>query len=139
MTEQTCRTCGIVKPLEAFGQYRNRGKVQWRRECKACRSAAESAKYHGCAERRATAKANTHRSRLQRCYSMTPEDLTRMQREQDDKCLICKQKPDTLHIDHCHSTGAVRGLLCGTCNRGLGLFKDNPAYLQQAIYYLQGE
>jgi hypothetical protein len=40
-------------------------------------------------------------------------------------------------IDHCHKTGKVRGMLCGHCNKGLGLFRDNPATLQQAILYLE--
>lgn len=40
-------------------------------------------------------------------------------------------------IDHCHTTGKVRGILCGHCNKGLGLFRDNPATLKQAIFYLR--
>ena len=40
-------------------------------------------------------------------------------------------------IDHCHTTGKVRGMLCGSCNKALGLFYDNPATLQQAILYLE--
>lgn len=39
-------------------------------------------------------------------------------------------------IDHCHTTGKIRGMLCGHCNRGLGHFRDNPATLKQAILYL---
>jgi hypothetical protein len=42
-----------------------------------------------------------------------------------------------LAIDHNHKTGAVRGLLCAACNRGLEGFKDSPARLQAAIKYLQ--
>ena len=39
-------------------------------------------------------------------------------------------------IDHCHETGQVRGVLCGLCNKGLGMFRDDPSLLQSAIVYL---
>jgi hypothetical protein len=42
-----------------------------------------------------------------------------------------------LAVDHCHTTGKVRGLLCSTCNTALGSFQDNPAYLKAAIHYLE--
>ena len=55
------------------------------------------------------------------------------------KCEICNQTitESTCHIDHCHKTNKVRGLLCNTCNKGLGLFKDNIAALSKAILYLE--
>jgi hypothetical protein len=62
-----------------------------------------------------------------------------------DRCAICKQletreragKIRQLCIDHSHITGLFRGFLCGSCNVGLGLFKDNIATLKQAIQYLE--
>lgn len=57
--------------------------------------------------------------------------------EQNGVCAICKFKPKTVfHVDHCHSTGKVRGLLCINCNMALGLLKDNKMFLSQAIDYL---
>jgi hypothetical protein len=58
---------------------------------------------------------------------------------QDNKCAICNTSVSgNLHIDHCHNSNKIRGLLCGSCNRGLGLFKDNSAVLASAIKYLEG-
>jgi hypothetical protein len=55
--------------------------------------------------------------------------------EQDGKCLIC-QEAVTLVVDHCHTTGQIRGLLCNPCNTSLGHFKDDVKRLQRAIEYL---
>lgn len=63
------------------------------------------------------------------------------------KCAICqsfgfKMREDHvsgLNLDHCHSTGKVRGLLCHNCNRALGLFQDNPEVVRRAADYLEGE
>jgi hypothetical protein len=64
-----------------------------------------------------------------------------MLQEQDYKCAICGNEDEVegrrLAIDHCHDTGHVRGLLCGKCNRGLGLFYDDEELLQNAIKYLK--
>lgn len=58
---------------------------------------------------------------------------------QNGLCAICKN-PETpgrqMHIDHDHESGKIRSLLCGKCNMGLGLFKDDPRRLQSAIEYI---
>lgn len=57
--------------------------------------------------------------------------------EQDHKCAICGTEPmRDLDIDHNHTTGAVRGLLCSYCNKALGMFKDSAVFLGTAIEYL---
>lgn len=72
-------------------------------------------------------------------YGITVEDYERILKAQDSKCAICRNQPETrLHVDHCHETNRVRGLLCGTCNRGLGMFKDMHFYLDRAADYLLG-
>lgn len=82
---------------------------------------------------------------LKRYYGMSREEYNVMLAEQDGKCAICKNeetaifkgRPKELHVDHCHETGKIRGLLCGCCNGGLGLFKDNVDTILAAIRYLK--
>ena len=57
-------------------------------------------------------------------------------------CRICGNKrteKHRLHIDHCHETDKIRGILCKGCNQGLGKFKDNPELLKKAVAYLTTE
>ncbi len=57
-------------------------------------------------------------------------------------CAICRQKQngsrEWLCVDHDHTTGVIRGLLCDPCNKALGLFADDPIRLQAAKEYLDG-
>jgi hypothetical protein len=59
-----------------------------------------------------------------------------MVKAQNGLCAICGAEPDELVVDHCHASGNVRGLLCHSCNLGLGKFFDNTSYLSNAINYL---
>lgn len=64
--------------------------------------------------------------------------------KQNNKCAICDQEETRMHngkltrlcIDHCHSSGKVRGLLCHACNTAIGKFKDDISLLNNAILYL---
>ncbi len=73
-------------------------------------------------------------------YGLTEGAYNEMFEKQDGKCAICESTPDSalgkFSIDHCHSTGKIRGLLCSHCNKGLGYFRDSVANLQQAAKYL---
>lgn len=76
--------------------------------------------------------------RLKYCFGITLEKYNNMLEQQKHKCLICEvDNSTTLHVDHCHETGAVRGLLCSNCNTSLGGFKDDPALLRKAAEYLE--
>jgi hypothetical protein len=90
----------------------------------------------------------THLSWVRRLarQGLTPEDYDRILAEQGGGCAICKTKdpgkagrgvPGKFPADHCHKTGASRGLLCHRCNRGLGMFDDDPEILRAAAAYLE--
>lgn len=70
-------------------------------------------------------------------YGITLDQYDQMAIEQQYKCKICDKKPELLHVDHCHKTGKVRGLLCNGCNRGLGFFNENAEALIKAAEYLK--
>jgi hypothetical protein len=69
-------------------------------------------------------------------YGLTEEAYSLLIIQQDYKCKICN-KEEKLHIDHDHNTNKIRGLLCGKCNKALGLFQDDPANLDKAAAYLR--
>lgn len=83
---------------------------------------------------------------LKRTYGITSQDYQRMHKEQGGKCAICggegflmntERHKVKLVVDHDHSTGEVRGLLCHNCNRALGLLHENIKSMEAAIRYLK--
>ena len=83
---------------------------------------------------------------LKKRFGISLEEFELMYEQQGGVCSICKQpeltldhrtkKPRYLAVDHCHTTGRIRGLLCTKCNTALGLFCDDVDLLKQAIDYL---
>ena len=60
--------------------------------------------------------------------------------KQDNKCDLCRAvlcNNKNTHVDHCHKTGRVRGILCNRCNMGIGLFDEDVEKLKAAIAYLE--
>lgn len=79
--------------------------------------------------------------KLKSSYGITLEQYYAMYEAQDHKCAICKKEHELggkvgLAVDHCHSKGHVRGLLCVKCNHAIGKFEDNVEFLNNAIAYL---
>lgn len=75
-------------------------------------------------------------------YGITPEQYGAMLQQQDNRCAICRSdkwpgKGSRPHVDHCHDTGKVRGLLCGKCNVALGNMDDDPIRLRAAAAYVE--
>jgi hypothetical protein len=150
-SEKTCRKCGEPKPLEAF--YRDSAKPGGLATvCKGCTRAYNSARYSANKERirakvterkrREPSKVRLEgrRHKLKHLYGITVEEYEALLRSQAYVCALCEQgcrSGNRLSIDHCHATGRVRQLLCGTCNRGLGLLKDDPSLLRRAADYVE--
>lgn len=94
-------------------------------------------------ECRAVANSSSY---LKRNYNITVDDYNKLLEDNNHKCHICDGEGFTmaehhsmkLAVDHCHTTGEVRGLLCHNCNRALGLFQDSVSNLKRAIDYLKG-
>lgn len=153
-TEKRCITCSRVLPIELFARHSNGRR---RGQCDDCRK-AYLREYHThpdrragvSADRKAYAKQNPEKQRAKRLvrYGLTPEQYDALYDVQKGRCAICGTQKDragagdvgggnVLCIDHNHSTGVIRGLLCTGCNTGLGSFGDNPDHLIAAANYLR--
>lgn len=74
---------------------------------------------------------------LMTLYKLPLVEYESMLSTQRGECDICDRPMNPPCVDHCHSTGKIRALLCSSCNKALGGFKDSQCLLQRAIGYLQ--
>lgn len=137
---KTCTKCDTSKPFSDFSPAKQ-CRDGYRPECKACHNAIEKARDKS--HRVTITSEYKRRERLKRIYGITPDDYDLLLAEQGGVCAICKEvrswnrrEGEVLVVDHDHSTGEVRGLLCHPCNQTLGLMKDNPERLFAAASYL---
>lgn len=133
-----CTKCGVQKPLSEFSKHKS-GKNGIRAQCKLCISAV----YAPVKKPKRTAEEtkNLYKSRaFKRKYGITKEDFYVLKSKQNNKCAICEnilENDKKSHMDHCHDTGKLRGVLCTTCNVGLGMFKDSLLLLKSAVKYVK--
>jgi len=73
---------------------------------------------------------------LKRLYGLTLDEFQALQEKQDHRCAVCGEIAK-LVVDHNHSTGLVRGLLCSSCNRALGYAKENPVRLRALAEWIE--
>lgn len=138
MLSKRCPKCEEV--LEAsFFSLDKRAKSGLTSYCKRCNSAKTKAWQERNKERYQEGWRNRH---LKRKFGISSDDYDRMLSEQGGGCKICgkteaEERNSFLCVDHCHSTGKVRGLLCDDCNVALGRVKDDVAILRAAITYLE--
>lgn len=127
-----CSRCKLWKTRDQYTQDRNTldGVCTY---CKECRKIIRKEDY----ER--NKKRNAARSRRKR-YGITASQFALIKGRQGEACAICLNpfldKKDT-HLDHCHKTGQIRGILCAKCNTSIGRFNDDPEILSRAATYLK--
>lgn len=151
MKKKKCRDCKIEKFEDQF--IKNKAfKDGVDTLCKSCNRIRVKAWREKNPEKRALQSAREARTdyaknkHLKYTFGITLEEYNKKLEAQRFACAICKQ-PETaslqgrvkqLSVDHCHTTGKIRGLLCTNCNMALGGFKDSPETMLAAIKYITG-
>ncbi|MFD5836918.1 endonuclease VII domain-containing protein [Streptomyces collinus] len=113
-----CRTCGEIKPHSEWHRNATASDGLSTR-CKACRA------------------VQGRQGHLRRQYGITEAERDGLIASQAGVCCICLSAVPE-HVDHCHKTGRVRGVLCFSCNAALGQFKDRPDAIRRAAAYVEG-
>lgn len=140
-----CTVCSLFKPWAEYSEkkakryrYKENAQVHQLKQpkCKACAVKETQAWY-------ATNKDVAKNTRLLSAYGMNLNEYKARIIAQDNSCPICNKQfsegafgPDSPVVDHCHTNGHVRGIICNECNRGLGYFRDNKEALMNAAQYL---
>ena len=142
-----CPRCQTTKDDFTFGKDK-KGRLGLSFWCRPCTNDYARERYPLVKERiRKSSKAtyrrriNTYRNdRLTKNYGLSLEDYNKRLVTQDGVCAICKLPDSTGHslaVDHSHTTGKIRGLLCKVCNLAIGNFRDNPIIMREAAKYLE--
>lgn len=161
--EKICTKCKTSLPLERFAKYRRQTKAGIKEyidsACKKCENKRRYDQKTNTPEkfelyrlkcsirRKRNSKENSDKESLKaikyrfKTYGLTLQDYQNLYEKQNGYCPICNKHQSefarSFDIDHCHTTGKVRSLLCNLCNSGIGHLKDNITYLQRAITYLE--
>lgn len=89
---------------------------------------------------RRTNKMRMRDANLRRDYGISLNEFAEIEERQGGVCAICGGPPNgrgVLYVDHDHANGEIRGLLCGKCNAGLGMFRDSPSLMRSAAEYVE--
>jgi hypothetical protein len=135
-----CTSCLQDKPLHLF---RSRGGDQrhlLKSRCNSCLYSQHREWVENNADKVREYREKDSWTLAKRCArrGITPEELVHKYEEQEESCAICYSHISLSDsaIDHNHKTGEFRGVLCKQCNRALGMFKDSPKILKNALEYL---
>lgn len=129
MENKICPKCKCNKPLSEFGKDKRakKGKAVYCFECNRAKSQAQRNKD----------PLLNKRNHLKRRYGLSLEQVAEMMLNQGNACAICGDEESRLVIDHNHTTGKIRGLLCDSCNCTLGLTKEDPKIIKSLLKYLK--
>lgn len=143
-----CTKCGIEKSFTDFPKDKSRKDGHYS-YCKSCNSRNAKSYYEGRkgeiliyqkeyrAKNEAYIKEYKAKRYLTKQYGISESEVTELIVQQNGQCEICKEDISAKrHIDHNHASGEIRGLLCSSCNRALGYFKDSPLIVKNAYQYL---
>ena len=139
MVLKKCADCREEKPLEQFDVCR-RNKDGRYSYCKPCKS-EHGKRSH--AKRMAAGKAQAdNRKRRLAMYGLTADGYDRLLAAQGGSCAVCGSTAAgpggaSMPVDHDHTTGLVRGILCFACNTAIGKFRDSPLLMRQAADYVE--
>jgi hypothetical protein len=150
MKTKVCSKCKIDKPFSEYFKD-NLRKIGIRCKCKLCcrdetlewRAKNRSQYNNYAAMWRAKNQTRQHATHLKHHYGLSIEKYNALLVDQGCLCKVCGKQHDPsrsrgrLYVDHCHKTGAVRALLCGGCNVGIGNLQDDPVLLRKAADYLE--
>ena len=139
---KTCIKCKETKGHDLYYKATN-SRDGFQSVCKACDRIRRKKQYHEKPEL-------SHKSMIARKYGITIDQYDSIWSAQGCKCAICgaeknyrtikgKKTETRMAVDHCHTTGNIRGLLCYTCNVGIGMLQDDTNILKAAINYLDSE
>lgn len=153
--QKRCLVCKTWQPVSNFygRPRRNRpGEMYYDPRCNGCRKKYQANYYRQRCKEDPTYGKSLSRVATLKKYGLTPEDYDRMVEDQDGKCAICGNAPGmtagvdrhNLVVDHDHACCGEnracdrcrRKLLCDFCNRGLGIFREDPALMFAAMRYL---
>ncbi len=152
MNFKICAKCDINKH---FSEYNRHSSGVMKSVCKVC-VAADKRKHYDENKSSVLQYQKDYRKKCpdiirdahyRKHYNITLNYFLELEKAQGGLCKICQRPESTrdqngkvkpLHVDHCHKTGEVRGLLCCKCNRGLGHFFDDVLLFERAIIYLKG-
>lgn len=140
METKECGTCREVLPITSYYRSSRDGYMP---HCKHCTIEKQEASIRRKGKEFSWAKSKS--TYVKRLYKITLQEYHDRLEKQNGKCGICQtnieSKPgyisNSAHLDHCHTTGQLRGFLCVRCNQGLGNFMDNPLLLKRAVKYLK--
>jgi len=135
-THKSCPICGELKERSKFYKWKSRqdGLTAY---CKECTSKKSKGWRDQNPDKLPTLKEKRIYSRKKN-FGISEEQYEQMLVDQNNQCGICKKEIGwEAAVDHCHSTGKIRGLLCRKCNLGLGGFKDNIETIRKAIEYVK--